>query len=321
MGWFRSLLQADPIMYKIAGKEYADDMDRGGLLYATNNALKYVDPAGEFVADNVGKGLGYNNSLGLVRAWGEPIGNAAGALFAGGTPIGSLVMAADDYSQGKDMRGHLMNAGMAYAGSQALSGLGSTGSTAASGADGGLAATEATQGLSSTGGAAAGQVAGESGASAANPVYTGSGDYGYGSMSSLSGSPSSTQFMTLPSSEVSAVGGAGTGLESTASQARNLSSQGLLGASSKVNYADLAGRAGNFALQQQAKAEEEARRKSELGKMQAQASMNAAAASVPDTKASVQPFTNYSPYAKFSGGFQPFSYGANIRKQNYGLLG
>lgn len=305
-----------------------------GLLDWFNHTMKKVDPLDGLISSTVADALGYKDSLQMVRGIGEPVGNAFGMYYTG-LPIGSLVFGADAVSQGKDPSGHLMNAGLTYAGGKALSGLGSTGSTAASGTDVGLAATEATQGLSSTGGTQAGQVVADSGfTTAAAPTgsatfdasnfgaqntFGQTGEFGYQGLNAPSYSTSATQqFMATPTSQFSSaagVGGYGQGLEGTASQvAQGAKSGGM-------NYGALAEKVGTFAMQQQAKSEEEARRKNELMKMQSQAAANASAAAAPQPSAQVQPFQNMSPYAKFSGGFRPVSYGANVRKQNYGLLG
>jgi len=103
-------------------KGMAENLERGGLLFATNKLLATADPLGEGIAKGVADVFGVEGgSLGLVRTVGEPIGNLIGAVFAGGLPIGSLIMGLDAASQGNSegVTNALKNAGAAYAGSVA----------------------------------------------------------------------------------------------------------------------------------------------------------------------------------------------------------
>lgn len=103
-------------------KGMAENLERGGLLFATNKLLATADPLSEGIAKGVADVFGVKGgSLGLVRTVGEPIGNLIGAVFAGGLPIGSLIMALDAASQGngEGVTNALKNAGASYAGSVA----------------------------------------------------------------------------------------------------------------------------------------------------------------------------------------------------------
>lgn len=238
--------------------------------------------------------------------------------------VGSAISAADGASTG-----NWTKAGLGALG--AYAGLSSLGSTASTGAEGGLQATQATDGLSSTSGAAAGTTVDPGVASTASNygsdyastsafgptnTFSGTGDYS-GGMSSISGSPESTQFMTLKPSEYAAAGGAGQSLASTTADSSALAKSGLLSDASKANYGKMATQIGSTVLKQQADAQARAEQMAAQKKAMAQQAMAATASQEP-SRANVQSFQNISPYAKFSGGYRPRQYGANVRA---GLLG
>lgn len=90
----------------------------GGILGPLNQLMNKVDPINGWVENTVGKGLGFDSGLDMVRQIGEPIGNIAGMYFTG-VPIGSLVMGAENASTGNwDAVGNnALNALITYAGS------------------------------------------------------------------------------------------------------------------------------------------------------------------------------------------------------------
>lgn len=112
----------DPLLYNIGGKDFAETLDSKGLLAAANQQIAKLDPVGEEIAKGVADVFGVEGgSLGLVRTVGEPIGNLIGAVFAGGLPIGSLIMGLDAASRGDEngVTNSLKNAAASYAGSVA----------------------------------------------------------------------------------------------------------------------------------------------------------------------------------------------------------
>lgn len=96
----------------------------GGILAPLNQFMNKVDPLNGWVENTVGKGLGYDSGLDMVRNLGEPIGNIAGAVFSGGIPWGSLAMGVENASTGNwDAVGNNAINGLAsYAGSNVGSG-------------------------------------------------------------------------------------------------------------------------------------------------------------------------------------------------------
>jgi len=96
----------------------------GGILAPLNQFMNKVDPLNGWVENTVGKGLGYDSGLDMVRNLGEPIGNIAGAVFSGGIPWGSIAMGAENASTGNwDAVGNNAINGLAsYAGSNVGSG-------------------------------------------------------------------------------------------------------------------------------------------------------------------------------------------------------
>lgn len=236
---------------------------------------------------------------------------------------GSALGAADGASTG-----NWTKAGLSALGSYA--GFTGAGSSAATGASEGLQATEglqaadalqATEGLASTGGEASSFM---NSSTSFSPAATN--DVGMQGLLSSSGSQAGTQFMTMPSSEISSaagVGGVGQGLGTTAANA--VSSAGTQSPSwySAFNNGNMKGAMkayGSYektvATEQQKKRQEEAMRNAETRQMmnQAMAGMGG------DTqRRPVASFAQTSPYASFQGGFNPKRYGANVRQQ--GLLG
>lgn len=90
----------------------------GGILGPLNQLMNKVDPINGWVENTVGKGLGFDSGLDMVRQIGEPIGNIAGMYFTG-VPLGSLVMGAENASTSNwDAVGNsALNALTTYAGS------------------------------------------------------------------------------------------------------------------------------------------------------------------------------------------------------------
>ena len=90
----------------------------GGILGPLNQLMNKVDPINGWVENTVGKGLGFDSGLDMVRQIGEPIGNIAGMYFTG-YPLGSLAMGAENASTGNwDAVGNnALNALTTYAGS------------------------------------------------------------------------------------------------------------------------------------------------------------------------------------------------------------
>lgn len=117
--------------------------DDWSLLKNVSNLIKTIDPIGYAIEGGTAKLLGFDNNLDMVRSIGEPIGNLAGALFAGGTPIGSLVMAAEGASLGNEQMAlnSLGNAALSYAGSAVAPAIGNAISPAVNGALGSYAGT------------------------------------------------------------------------------------------------------------------------------------------------------------------------------------
>lgn len=101
--------------------------ENNGLLGSFNAFMNKVDPINGAVENAVGKTLGYDNGLDMVRQIGEPVGNLAGAIFSGGIPWGSIVAGADNVSTGNDeaLLGNVINGLVSYGGSQVS--LGGTG--------------------------------------------------------------------------------------------------------------------------------------------------------------------------------------------------
>ncbi len=226
--------------------------------------------------------------------------------------VGSAIGAADGASTG-----NWTKAGLSALGSYAQ--MGSLGSAAADGANGGLAATEATSGLSSTGGNAAGTVAGSSSATSAfAPAATN--DVGYAGMSSISGSPSSAQFMTIPSSEVAAVGGAGGGLSQTAAQSQALSNTGLLAGNSTPAWQKAAMKGGEMYMKNAQDQEKARKEQAMMQEYKSRMAANSGGAGLDPVGRPVASIAQTSPYGQFNGGFNPKRYGRDVR-QSYGLLG
>lgn len=94
------------------------DDSNNGLLGSLNSFMNKVDPLNGAIENTVGKALGYDSGLDMVRGIGEPVGNLAGYLFSGGIPWGSIVMAADNISTGNDeaLLGNVINGIGSYAG-------------------------------------------------------------------------------------------------------------------------------------------------------------------------------------------------------------
>ena len=117
--------------------------DDWSLLKNVNNLIRSVDPLGGAVEDSVAKALGFDNGLDMVRSIGEPVGNLVGAVFAGGIPIGSLVMAAEGASLGNEQMAlnSLGNAALSYAGGAVNNGISNAISPAVNGALGSYAGT------------------------------------------------------------------------------------------------------------------------------------------------------------------------------------
>lgn len=94
------------------------DDSNSGLLGSLNEVIQKVDPLNYIVEKGVANLLGYDSGLDMVRGVGEPIGNLAGAIFSGGVPWGSIVMAADNISTGNDkaLMGNLISGVGSYAG-------------------------------------------------------------------------------------------------------------------------------------------------------------------------------------------------------------
>lgn len=94
------------------------DDSNNGLLGSFNSFMNKVDPLNGAIENTVGKALGYDSGLDMVRGIGEPVGNLAGFLFSGGIPWGSIVMAADNISTGNDeaLLGNVINGVGSYAG-------------------------------------------------------------------------------------------------------------------------------------------------------------------------------------------------------------
>lgn len=143
-------------------------------------------------------------------------------------------------------------------------------------------------------------------------------EFGYSGLSSPSSSASNTQFMVTPTSQFSSaagVGGAGQGLEGTASMAAaNQASPSWYSKLNTPSVGKMSGILGEQMLKQQAQKEQMAMEQ----KARAQQAMSVIAgdAGGPAKSYSIQ---TASPYAQFNGGFNPRRYGANVRKQ--GLLG
>lgn len=95
-----------------------------GLLGSFNAFMNKVDPLNGAIENAVGKALGFDNGLDMVRGIGEPVGNLAGAIFSGGIPWGSIVAGADNLSTGNDQAilGNVINGLASYAGSNVGSG-------------------------------------------------------------------------------------------------------------------------------------------------------------------------------------------------------
>lgn len=96
----------------------------GGILAPLNQFMNKVDPLNGWIENTVGKAIGYDSGLDMVRNLGEPIGNLAGAIWSGGIPWGSLAMGAENASTGNwDAVGNNAINGLAsYAGSNVGSG-------------------------------------------------------------------------------------------------------------------------------------------------------------------------------------------------------
>ena len=94
------------------------DDSNNGLLGSLNQALGKIDPIGHVIEGGVAGVLGFNSGLDMVRTLGEPVGNAVGYIFAGGLPLGSMVMAADNLSTGNDkaLMGNVISGLTSYAG-------------------------------------------------------------------------------------------------------------------------------------------------------------------------------------------------------------
>ena len=94
------------------------DDSNSGLLGSFNDFMNVVDPLNGAIENAVGKALGFDSGLDMVRGIGEPVGNLAGAIFSGGIPWGSIVMAADNISTGNDeaLLGNVINGVGSYAG-------------------------------------------------------------------------------------------------------------------------------------------------------------------------------------------------------------
>jgi len=94
------------------------DDSNNGLLGSLNSFMNKVDPLNGAIENAVGKALGFDNGLDMVRGIGEPVGNLAGAIFSGGIPWGSIVMATDNISTGNDeaLLGNVINGVGSYAG-------------------------------------------------------------------------------------------------------------------------------------------------------------------------------------------------------------
>lgn len=100
------------------------DDSNSGLLGSFNDFMNKVDPLNGAIENTVGKALGFDSGLDMVRGIGEPIGNLAGAVFSGGIPWGSIVMATDNISTGNDkaLMGNLISGVGSYAGANVGSG-------------------------------------------------------------------------------------------------------------------------------------------------------------------------------------------------------
>ena len=100
------------------------DDSNSGLLGSFNDFMNKVDPLNGAIENAVGKALGFDSGLDMVRGIGEPVGNLAGAIFSGGIPWGSIIMAADNISTGNDeaLLGNVINGVGSYAGSNVGSG-------------------------------------------------------------------------------------------------------------------------------------------------------------------------------------------------------
>jgi len=94
------------------------DDSNNGLLGSLNQALGKIDPIGHAIEGGVAGVLGFDSGLDMVRTLGEPVGNAVGYIFAGGLPLGSMVMAADNLSTGNDkaLMGNVISGLTSYAG-------------------------------------------------------------------------------------------------------------------------------------------------------------------------------------------------------------
>lgn len=245
--------------------------------------------------------------------------------------VGSAVGAVD-----KASTGNWSGAALSALGSYAQ--MGSLGSTAAEGANGGLAATESTgSGLASTGGQAAGTVS--SGAEIANAADTANAlqaadsasatgllsqpsnfgqpvnELGYQGLSSPSSSATNTQFMTMPNSQFSSaagVGGVGPGLEGTSA------SVGAGTYAKGTDWTKLGMKGGELYLKQTQGAEQQAKQRAMLQQARAQGAMNGIAME-PNQSRPAMSLQATSPYAQFNGGFNPKRYGANVRQR--GILG
>lgn len=101
--------------------------ENNGLLGSFNSFMNKVNPLNGAVENAVGKALGFDNGLDMVRQIGEPVGNIAG-YFTGGVPWGSIVMGLDNISTGNDqaLLGNVVNGALSYAGSSGAFGDGTS---------------------------------------------------------------------------------------------------------------------------------------------------------------------------------------------------
>lgn len=96
----------------------------GGIIAPLNRFIHRVDPLNGWVENTVANVLGYDSGLDMIYNLGEPIGNIAGAVFSGGIPWGSIVMAVDNASTGNwnAVGNNAINGLASYAGSNVGSG-------------------------------------------------------------------------------------------------------------------------------------------------------------------------------------------------------
>jgi hypothetical protein len=80
--------------------QFAERKSGGGILGFLNNLTEKYDPIGNFVTNTDAKNAGFDNRLDMVSKIGEPVGNILGAVFSGGVPWGSILMAAQNASTG-----------------------------------------------------------------------------------------------------------------------------------------------------------------------------------------------------------------------------